>query len=293
MKIYILGITGLLGSEFFVRFIESNKYLVKGSTRLKSVNNYKIFHKYKNKIDFGVNTQNLITIEQNLKKFKPDYVINCIGWVKQKISEHAKSSEVFYINSVFPKKLYIVTQRLNAKLIHFSTDCVFDGKAGNYSEKNVPNARDLYGFSKYLGELSGNNVVTIRTSVIGHEINGKFGLLEWFLKKKKQCLGFAYSYFSGLTSFEIYNFVDNYLFKNIKINGLIHLSSTKISKLRLLKIIAKIYGKKILIKKSFKIKINRTLDNTFVKKKLSYKSPSWNQMIKIMYLNRVKDLKNN
>jgi len=215
-------------------------------------------------------------------------VINCVGFVKQKIKKKFRSDEIFYINSIFPKKLYSITKSLNKILIHFSTDCVFDGKKGNYSEQDKSSAKDIYGLSKYKGELKGKKVVTIRTSVIGHEINSKNGLLEWFLNKKKSCLGFANCYFSGLTSYEIYNFISGYLLKKKIISGLIHLSSSPISKFKLLKIITSIYKKKILIKKDFKLNINRVLNSDLIKKKLLYKAPSWTRMIKDMYNNKKK-----
>ena len=285
MRVYILGITGLLGSELFLRFIKEGQHLVKGSTRKHQLKEFPILNQYKKNIDFGIDIINLKNLKKKIKEFNPDYVINCIGYVKQKINKFTKKSEVMYVNAVFPKKIYLIVKKLNSRLIHFSSDCVFDGKIGNYCEKEKPNASDLYGFSKYLGELNDKKAITIRTSIIGHEIKEKFGLLEWFLSKKK-CYGFTNSYFSGLTSFEIYNFINNYLFKKKNINGLFNLSSSKISKYELLKIIKSAYKKKIFIKKDGKFKINRTLNSQFIKKKLSYKNPSWPKMIKKMYLNK-------
>jgi dTDP-4-dehydrorhamnose reductase len=139
--------------------------------------------------------------------------------------------------------------------------------------------------AKLEGELKGKKVITIRTSVIGHEVSSKNGLLEWFLNQKKSCLGFANCYFSGLTSYEIYNFISRYLLKS-EISGLIHLSSSPISKFKLLKIISSVYKKKILIKKDLKLKINRVLNSNLIKKKLLYKAPSWTRMIKEMYKNK-------
>ena len=185
MKVYILGVSGLLGSELFLRFNNNKFYNVRASCRLLTGKNYKFFEKYLDKIDINVSANNLKSIRKNIIKFDPDIVINCIGFVKQKIKKNVPQNEIVYINSIFPKKLYSITKLLNKKLIHFSTDCVFDGKKGNYSEQDKPNATDLYGVSKYRGELRGKKVITIRTSVIGHEVNSKNGILEWFLNKKK------------------------------------------------------------------------------------------------------------
>ena len=184
-KIYILGITGMLGYELFVRFNKTSEYKIKGSTRL---NSYKELKKYKN-IDFNISAFNLKKIEKKLKEFKPDYVLNCIGFVKQKIKKFSNSSEVYYLNSIFPHEISKITKKIRAKLIHFSTDCVFSGRKGNYCETDNPDAYDLYGHSKQLGELKKRtDVITIRTSIIGHELKTKNGLLEWFLVQKKSVL---------------------------------------------------------------------------------------------------------
>lgn len=284
MRIYILGINGMLGSELFIRFNENTKIFTKGTVRKSYVKN---FTKFRDKIDCNISAYDTKKIESKIKKFRPNFVINCIGFVKQKIKKTTKPSDVFYINSIFPREIYKITKSLNINLIHFSTDCVFDGKLGNYNEKSFPNATDLYGLSKYLGELRGNKVITLRTSIIGHELLTRHGLLEWFLARKK-CKGYANSFFSGLTTFEIFNLIKKYInTKNRNIFGIYNLSSHKISKYSLLKKIAKIYKKKILIKKDIKIMLNRTLDSSLIKKKLLYLPPNWERMINEMYKNRM------
>ena len=284
MKIYILGATGMLGSELFLRFSKIQKYTTKGSIRTKYS---RFLRKFQNNIDYNICAYDLNKIKKKIKKFKPDYVINCIGVIKQKINNTNNLSHIFYINSIFPKKIFEITDSLKIKLIHFSTDCVFNGHKGNYNEQSTPNARDLYGFSKYLGELNNKNVLTFRTSIIGHELSSKRGLLEWFLSKRKKCNGYMNVFFSGLTTFEIFNFFHNYLFinKNKNLCGLYNLSSSRISKYALLKEISKIYKKNILIKKDYSYKSDRTLNSTLIKKKLSYSPPSWKKMLKDMFKN--------
>jgi dTDP-4-dehydrorhamnose reductase len=289
MKVYILGVTGMLGSDLFLRFSNAEKYNARGSARQDYVN---FFKKINDNIDYNVSAFDLNKIKKNFIKFKPDYVINCIGYVKQKIDKLTKLSDVFYINYVFPKKIFQITKSLNIKLIHFSTDCVFDGKEGNYNEKKIPNAKDLYGFSKYLGELNDKGVLTLRTSIIGHELSSKHGLLEWFLSQKKTCNGYTNSFFSGLTTYEIFNFLHYYIFNNKKhIHGLYNLSSRRISKYNLLREISQIYKKDILIKKYATPKIDRTLNSSLIKRKLSYICPSWKKMLFEMYRNKI-NLKN-
>ena len=138
-----------------------------------------------------------------------------------------------------------------------------------------------------MGEVKYSKSLTIRTSIIGHEFYSKKGLLEWFLNQSKLCYGYSRVFFSGLTTLEISNFVYFYIKKNIKIYGLIHLSSKKISKLNLLKKIAKIYNKKIVIKKDSSKKIDRSLNCSFIKKRISYKVPNWDVMIREMRSNQL------
>ena len=125
MRVYILGITGLLGSELFLRFVKEGTHLIKGSTRKFKFKECNILNQYKNNIDFGTDITNLKNLKKKIKKFNPHYVINCIGYVKQKIDKSTKTSEVMYVNSVFPKKIYLIVKKLNSRLIHFISDCVF------------------------------------------------------------------------------------------------------------------------------------------------------------------------
>jgi len=286
MKVYILGINGMLGSQLFFEFNNISKYNIRGSTRKKYI---KILKKFQN-VDYNVSVYNLKKIKKKIKEFSPDYIINCIGFVKQRIKHSTKFSNIFYVNSIFPKKIFEIAKSLNAKLIHFSTDCVFDGYKGYYDEKSIQNARDLYGFSKYLGEINSKDALTLRTSVIGHELNSRQGLLEWFLSKKS-CKGYKKSFFSGLSTHEIFNFINNYLLKNRHKNiyGLYNLSSKRISKYNLLKKINDIYKKNIHIQADYDNKIDRTLNSDLIKKKLNYKPPSWNKMLKEMYITRIVD----
>ena len=145
----------------------------------------------------------------------------------------------------------------NIRLIHFSTDCVLGGKKGNYEITDKPDPLDFYGESKLKGEVLDKNCLTIRTSIIGHEIDSKTGLLEWFLTQKRSCLGFKNAYFSGLTTYEIYKFLNKII--NSKNFRIFHLSSRKISKYDLLNKIKKTYAIFTLIKKDMSFNIDRSL----------------------------------
>ena len=222
-KILIFGITGLLGNMLYKYFREKNNFEIFGASR-------------KNK-QYSKNTQN-IKIIKNLKNenelnkivetIKPRYIINSIGLVKSSINEN-NILETFYINSYFPKIIEKIATINNCKLIHISTDCVFDGKKGNYVEEDATNANDLYGISKILGECESKHSLTIRTSIIGHSNRDKKGLLEWFLSRKKKIKGYSKAYFSGFTTLELAKILhDNIIKKNNFQSGIFHLSSKKL-----------------------------------------------------------------
>ena len=148
---------------------------------------------------------------------------------------------------------------MGTRLIHFSTDCIFSGSKGFYSENDIPDPTDIYGRSKLLGELNLENTLTIRKSVIGHELVSRKGLLEWFLNQNRPVQGYKNVIFSGLTVLELAKFLDKYIFPRSDLKGILNISGESISKFDLLKIISDIYNKSIEIIPNQSIKINRNL----------------------------------
>ncbi len=270
----------MLGSCLFLNFANNNSFNIRGSIRGKK-NNY--FSKFNRNIDLNTNILNINILKKKILIFKPDYVINCAGWIKQKKTENKNA---IYLNSVFPHKLNSFLEKNKIRFIHFSTDCVFNGKKGNYKLIDKPNAKDLYGKSKYNGEVISENCLTIRTSIIGNELKSSTGFLEWFLAKRILCFGYCNAFFTGLTTYEVYKFLLVVFKSKKKLNGLYHLSSKKISKYNLLKKIKKIYKKKIDIKKEYSVKIDRSLSNTTSLRKLKFVASGWNKMINEMKNNR-------
>ena len=282
-KILIFGANGMLGSEL-VSFFSKKKNLkiyctVRNKNSIKKLKFYKTCKIY-DKID----ATNKILVNNLIKKIKPNQVINCIGIVKQNL-KNKSYQDLFKINSILPRYLSYLSEKYNFRLIHFSTDCVFSGKKGNYNENHFPDANDDYGISKYLGEeLSPKNLI-IRTSIIGHEYGSKKSLLEWFLKKKK-IFGFKKAIFSGFTTYEIAKILYKYILKNNKISGILHISSKPISKYDLLSIIKKVYKKKIKIISDEKVIVDRSLSSDKFKNITKFKPKSWEKMIKEMYNSR-------
>lgn len=217
-----------------------------------------------------------------INEIKPDFVINALGLIKQK--KKISQRTMYLVNSKFPKLLGKLALKKNFKLLHISTDCVFSGDKGMYKELDKMDAKDHYGKSKAKGEIVNRNSLTIRTSIIGHEIDSKDSLLEKFISKKIN-VGYGNVYFSGFTTLELSKIVFKFfLNKNIyKSNKIYHLASRRISKFNLLKLIKNEYKININLIKDNNIYLDRSLDSTLFNKRYGFKPKSWNIMIKEMH----------
>jgi dTDP-4-dehydrorhamnose reductase len=274
-KILIIGASGLIGNAIFHRLKKKQNFDTYGTIKRKKKKIF--FRTYSNKIFANVQIENEKKIIEIIKKIKPSIIINCAAVVKKYINLYS-AKQILNINSKFPKHLEHLSLKYKFKLIQISSDCVFDGKSGNYSETDAPNPNDLYGLSKYLGEVYSANCITLRTSVIGPELNKSQGLFEWFMKQKGKISGYKNFIFTGLTSNELAKIVVNNVLK-LKRNGIIHISSRAIDKYTLLKKIQKVFKKdNVEIKLEKKIKINRSLVSKF-QKKYNVKVSSWDKMI--------------
>jgi dTDP-4-dehydrorhamnose reductase len=173
---------------------------------------------------------------------------------------------------------------MRIRLVQISSDCVFSGLAGNYTESSPTDAYDLYGKSKALGEITDqDHCLTLRTSTIGHEINTKNGLLEWFLSQHAECRGFSRAIFSGLTTIELAKVLRVVLLTKPNLSGLYNIAAESISKYDLLRLIANVYGKKIHIVRDDQYIIDRSLSAEKFYKHTGYIAPSWISMIEDMF----------
>jgi dTDP-4-dehydrorhamnose reductase len=166
-----------------------------------------------------------------------------------------------------------------ARLIHFSTDCVFSGRRGKYRETDVSDAEDLYGRTKYLGEASGKHCLTLRTSIIGRELTRKTGLLEWFLAQSGTVKGYTKAVFSGFTTLEMARIVEKVLAARTPLSGVYHVSSEPISKFELLTMIRDTLGLPIEIEPYDEFRCDRSLDSSRFREALPYRPPEWKAMV--------------
>lgn len=283
MKILILGASGMLGNVLFNNLSKIQNFKIYGSIR----NDKSVSFFPKNLRQNLINNIDAINFEE-LHDFiidlSPELIINCVGMIKQK-SKNYDLKQMYLINSKLPLYLGKLCKKISVKLIHISTDCVFSGDIGNYNERSQTDAIDEYGKSKLAGEISNNqNVITLRTSIVGHELIGDYSLIDWFLKQENEIEGYTKAIFSGLTTIELCNIINNYILKLPSLTGLYHVGGFPIDKFSLLSIVSKIYNKNINILPSDKVKINRSLDSSLFMNKTGYVRVKWEEMIKNLYL---------
>lgn len=213
---------------------------------------------------------------------QPDVVINCVGIIKQlpNANDHLES---LAINSSLPHRLARYSNMVGARLVHFSTDCVFSGKDGQYKEDDFPDAYDLYGRTKFLGEVDYENAITLRTSIIGHELASAKSLVDWFLSQSTEIKGFRKAIFSGLPTIEVARIVREYVIPNSELRGLYHLSVDPINKYDLLRLVAELYGKDIAIIPDDQLIIDRSLNSDRFRMATGFTPKPWPELIKAMH----------
>ena len=276
MKILIFGASGMLGNNLLKIFSENINFESYGVVRNK-VKIGNTLEYSKNLIEIS-DVRNFEEVFQICENISPNVIINCIGIIKQK-KDIDNRIQTIQINSLLPHQLFNISKKVGAKLIHFSTDCVFSGKEGNYEEIHNPDAEDFYGLSTRLGEVHDKGALTLRTSIIGHELNTAKSLIDWFLSQKEEVKGFKNAIFSGLTTIEMGKVLENILLHNYDLTGLFHLSVNPINKFDLLKLVAEIYKKDIKIIEDNNVVIDRSLNSSNLRSITGYNPPSWRELI--------------
>ena len=285
MKVLVLGVTGMLGSTLFRYFSADTNFHVWGT--LRSPTGLKYFSsdthsRLLSHIDV-LDADDLVSV---MNSVRPDIVVNCVGLIKQ-LADAKDPLTALPINAMFPHRLAKLCALANARLVHISTDCVFSGRKGMYSEDDASDAEDLYGKSKYIGELhNDSHAVTLRTSIIGHELQSSESLIDWFLSQKNSTKGYEKAVFSGLPTIELARVIKDYVIPKPELNGLYHVSVEPIDKLSLLKLVAKTYNKEIDIVPDDQVCIDRSLDSSRFQQATGYIPPSWPDLVKSMQASR-------
>lgn len=280
-RVLVLGASGMLGSSLFRALSRDTLLETFGSIREANARKHFVPELHDALIP-NVNLDGESGLLTAFAVTKPNVVINCIGIIKQ-LPNAYDHLESLAINSTLPHRLAKYCDAIGARLVHFSTDCVFSGKQGFYKEEDFPDAYDLYGRTKFLGEVAYENSVTLRTSIIGHELDRSKSLVDWFLSQSGEVKGFSKAVFSGLPTIEVARVVKEYVIPNPNLSGLFHLSVDPINKYDLLNLVATTYGKSINIIRDDNLVIDRSLNSDRFRTATGFKPKPWPELIKDMH----------
>ncbi len=287
-RILIFGVTGMLGHTLFKSLSKNSAFDVFGTSR-----NTAGLGKFFSAEELGrvrnlVDADNFDSIMRAMASIQPDIIINCIGLIKQ-LPIAKDPLTTITVNAQLPHRMSMIARAATARMIHISTDCVFSGTKGNYTEADSSDATDLYGRSKYLGEVEYPHCITLRTSIIGHELKTELSLIDWFLSQTGTTKGFTRAIYTGFPTIEMEKIITNYVIPNEKLSGMYHVSSDPISKYDLLNIVKAVYKKQITIEAFDEFAIDRSLNSERFQRATGYKAPTWEEMVKDMYADFMND----
>ena len=277
MRLLILGGSGMLGHQLWRGLHEQHETWVTLRRPVADFAEHNLFDEAK-----AIQVDNITDDEalgRVLAQTKPEAVINCVGLIKQR-DEASDEALTRRVNAEFPHHLAKRCGETGARLIHFSTDCVFAGTKGNYTETDRPDATDLYGQSKHQGEVAEAHCFTLRTSVIGHELGTDLALLDWFLSQHGQTVsGFSQAIYSGFTTLEMTRIIEQILTRHTELSGVWHVASEPISKFDLLQLCSEKLGWEGVIEPSDDFVCDRSLNADRFNQATGYTPPSWEAMI--------------
>lgn len=281
MRILVLGASGMLGNAMLRVLSDDGVHEVYGTLRSEASKRY--FQPAANlQLVSGVDAENFDSLIGVMATVRPQAVINCIGLVKQ-LAAADDPLTALPINSLLPHRLARLCDLANARLVHVSTDCVFSGLKGMYTEEDKPDALDLYGRSKLLGEVDYPNAITLRTSIIGHELSSHHGLVEWFLSQKVSVEGYTKAVFSGLPTCELAHVVRDVVLPRPELSGVYHVAAQPIAKYDLLRLLNDQYEKGLTIAPNDRLTIDRSLVAKRFQDKTGYVAPSWRELVAAMH----------
>ena len=280
-RVLVIGASGMLGSTIFRALSREESLQTYGTVRDVRAAKHFPAELYGGLIP-NIHMEGESGLITAFSISKPDIVINCVGIIKQlpNANDHLES---LAINATLPHRLAKYCNMIGARLVHFSTDCVFSGKDGQYKEDDFPDANDLYGRTKYLGEVDYDNAITLRTSIIGHELASNKSLVDWFLSQSGEVKGDRRAVFSGLPTIEVARLIKDRVIPNPSLCGLYHLSVEPINKNDLLNLVAERYGKTIKIIPDDKVVIDRSLNSDRFRAATGFAPKPWPELINDMY----------
>jgi len=277
MRILVLGGTGMLGHVVLRYLAAQPQAEVSATVRTAHLANV-LPDAIRERLHVGVDANDIDALTRTIAEVRPDVVINCIGIVKQ-VSAATDPVVALSVNSLLPHRLQRLCAVAGARLVQVSTDCVFAGTRGLYTEADVADATDLYGRSKLLGEVDAPNAITLRTSIIGPEIGSRNGLLGWFLGTEGTVRGFTQAIFSGLTTCELARVIWERVLPATALRGVHHVASAPITKHDLLLLLREAYGHRVDIVPDDVLRIDRSLDGNAFARATGYVAPTWSRLV--------------
>jgi dTDP-4-dehydrorhamnose reductase len=281
-RLLVLGATGMLGNAVLRFFADSPGFEVTGSARGAGVLS-RLRQDLRSRVITGIDVENADALAGLLAAVRPHVVVNAVGLVKQ-LAAADDPLAALPINALLPHRVARLCALAGARLVHVSTDCVFAGTRGGYVEGDTPDATDLYGRSKLLGEVTdAPHAVTLRTSIIGHELGSAHGLVGWFLSQKGPVQGYRRAVFSGLPTVELARVIRDHVLPRPDLRGLYHVSAAPIDKFSLLGLVAERYGHQIGITPDERVVIDRSLDSSRFRAATGYAPPAWPELVARMH----------
>jgi dTDP-4-dehydrorhamnose reductase len=283
MKVLVLGGTGMLGHKLVQRWQGRFDVWTAIRGRYSDYEKYSIFDR--SKLIEEVEADRFASVTAAIEASQPDVVVNAIGIIKQ-LPSAKNTVTTLEINSIFPHKLAELAGEKSFRLISISTDCVFNGRKGNYTEEDVSDAEDLYGKSKNLGEVTGKNCLTLRTSIIGRELASAHSLVEWFLSNRGssggKIKGFTKAIYSGFPTIVLADIIADLIENFPGMEGLYHVSSEPINKFDLLNLFNKYYQAGIEIESESDFMLDRSLNSDRFRTLTGFKPQPWETMVEKM-----------
>lgn len=278
--ILILGGTGMLGHKLFQHFLSRFPGTICTMHRQASDAPYSRIAMFQGpQVINGIDLVDFNRLSHLLLRLKPDFIVNCIGIIKQR-DEASSHISTITVNSLLPHQLAELCAQWGGRLIHFSTDCVFSGHQGMYKEEDLSDAEDLYGKTKFLGETTEANAVTIRTSIIGRELANHRSLLDWFLSNKSgRIKGYRKSIYSGLTTNHLAEVVAEIILHHPQLQGVYQVASEPISKYDLLCLLREAYALDVAIDPVDGENTNRSMDGSRFRGATGYVCPPWPTLV--------------
>jgi len=277
VRALVLGGAGMFGHRLWR---ELDRRMEAFATMRGSVNDYASLDWFDaRRVIGGIDVLSDADLDRAMSGARPDVVINAVGIVKQRRDAESATTTIA-VNALLPHRLADRCAASGTRLIHISTDCVFAGTRGAYTEHDVADAYDLYGRSKLLGEVDRDVCLTVRTSMVGREIRTSRGLFEWFFSHRAEIVpGFTRARFSGLTTTELSRVIADIIQQHPDLRGVWHVAGDPINKFDLLTIVNEAFGLGSTLRADDSFVCDRTLDASRFMNATGYRPPSWAAMV--------------